>query len=184
MEVLPSPGFQGIACIVEQRPVILLGYKHDEPGRVAFLVAHEAGHVAAGHCAPDAPVVDEEDEISDDTDIERQADENATQVLVGDSRVPQLSGTIKDFKDLARLASNVERTNGADASAVIFAWARRTDDYATATMAVKALYRSTGARKLLRHAFDSHVDIAAAAETDRALLHCVHGASTLDEAAR
>lgn len=183
MEMLPSPSFQGIACVVEHRPVILLGYKHDEPGRVAFLVAHEAGHVAAGHCAPDQPVVDEEDEISDDADIERQADDYATQVLVGGSRVPQLSGAIRDFKALAVLASNIERTNGADASAAIFAWARQTGDYATATMAVKALYRSTGARRLLRQAFDGHVDIVAAAETDRALLRCVQGASTLDEAA-
>lgn len=143
MEMLPTPSFQGIACIVEQRPVILLGYKHDEPGRVAYLVVHEAGHVASGHCAADQPVVDEEDEISDDADVERQADEYATQVLVGDSRVPQLPSSLRDFKDLARRASEIERANGADASAAVFEWARRTGDYATATMAVKALYRNT-----------------------------------------
>lgn len=182
VEGLPTPGFQGIACIVEQQPVILLGYKHDEPGRVAFIVAHEAGHVALDHCAPDQPVVDEEDEISDDADVERQADAYATQVLVGDSRVPQLLSSLRDFKDLARQASKEEGANGADASVVIFDWARRTGDYATATMAVKALYRNTGARELLREAFDRHVDIEAAAETDRALLRCFRSASMLDEA--
>jgi hypothetical protein len=185
LDLLPTPFFQGMACIVENRPVILLGYKHDEPGRVAFLVAHEAGHIAAGDCAPDQPVVDEEDEITDDADVERHADLYATHVLVGDASVPQVEGIgSRDFKDLARQASHIERTAGADASSVIFSWARRTGDYATATMAVKALYRSTGAQKQLHQLFDRHVDLAAAAETDRALLLCVHGESALDEAAR
>jgi Zn-dependent peptidase ImmA (M78 family) len=184
LDLLPSPGFQGIACIVENRPVILLGYKYDEPGRAAFLIAHEAGHVAAGDCALDAPVVDEEDEITDDAEMERRADLYATQVLMRDTKVPQLSTVeIKDFKDLARRASELERVAGADASAVIFTWARQTGDYATATMAVRALYRSTGARKELRQLLDLHVNVGGAPETDRALLRCVHGDRNENEAA-
>lgn len=174
LDILPAPYFQGMACIVEDRPVILLGYKHDEPGRVAFLIAHEAGHIAAGDCAPEQPVVDEEEEIADDTDIERLADLYATKVLVGSINVPQLENIeARDFKELARQASATERTAGADASSMIFAWARRTGDYATATMAVQALYRNTGARKILRRLFASRVDLAGATETDRDLLRCV-----------
>lgn len=185
LDILPVPSFQGIACIVENRPVILVGHRHDEPGRVAFLVAHEAGHVAAEDCAPDQPVVDEEDEITDDSETERRADSYATQVLVGDVAVPELDGPRpENFKVLAQRASDLERTRGADASAVIFAWARQTGDYATATMAVKALYRATGARKELRRLFASHVDVASAAETDRALLRCVLDEPALDEATR
>ena len=41
---LPSPSFQGIATIIEGRPVIVIGQRHDIPGRVGFFVAHEAGH--------------------------------------------------------------------------------------------------------------------------------------------
>jgi len=172
IDMLPMPSFQGMCCIVESRPVILLGYKHDEPGRVAFLVAHEVGHVTAGDCAPERPVVDEEDEITDETDIERRADRYATHVLIGSDTVPKIdAGT---FKDLARGASERERETGADASMVIFAWARRTGDYAMATMAVKALYRHLGARQHLHELFDRHVDVSAAAETDRALLRCVY----------
>jgi Zn-dependent peptidase ImmA (M78 family) len=182
LDVLPAPSFQGIACVVEDRPVILLAHKHDEPGRVAFLAAHEAGHVAAGDCIPGQPVVDEEEEIGDDTDIESRADRYATRVIIGDDAVPDVDGGA--FKELARLAAKVESTTGADASAVIFAWARRTDDYAKATMAVKALYRGAGARRQLRQAFDRYVDLDAATESDRALLRCVHGDPERDEAAR
>lgn len=173
IDVLPAPTFQGLACIVEGRPVILLGHKIDQPGRVAYVVAHEAGHVVAGDCAPDQPVVDEEEEIADDSDMERNADLFATRVLVGRDDVPEIVDG--DFRELARRADALEREIGAEASTIIFAWARRTGEYATASMAVKALYRNSGARNRLREHFDRHVDIDAATETDRSLLCCVYG---------
>lgn len=180
LEVLPVPSFQGMACIAEGHPVVLLGHKHDEPGRVAFFCAHEVGHVIAGDCATDRPVVDEEEEIADDTEIERRADRYATRLLVGGDTVPGIQAT--GFKDLAREASEIERKTGADASAVIFAWARMTGDYTTAAMAVRALYRHVGARRQLREMFDRYVVVSAAAETDRALLRCVYGDPELYEA--
>lgn len=181
LDVLPSPSFQAMSCIAEVRPVILLGHKYDEPGRAAFLIVHEVGHLVAGDCAPDRPVVDEEEEITDNTEIEHRADEYATHVLIGADSVPEIDG--ESFKDLARSASEIEKKTGADASTVIFAWARRTGDYATATMAVRALYRHLGARRKLRELFDRYVDLSSAAETDRALLRCVHGDPEHNEAA-
>ncbi len=160
-----------MACIVDGRPAIVIGYKHDEPGRVAFLIAHEAAHIAAGDCALGRPVVDEEDEISDHADIESRADAYATRVLIGSAEVPNMdTPATRDFKDLARQAISIEHESGADASIVIFAWARGPGDYATATMAVKALYRNVGARRQLREHFAQNVNIADASETDRALL--------------
>jgi len=172
IEILPMPGFQAMCCIADGRPVILLGHKHEEPGRVAFVITHEVGHITAGDCAPDRPVVDEEDEITDNSEIELRADRYATQVLIGGDNVPVVDAT--NFKELARRASELERKTGADASMTIFALARRTGDYAMATMAVKALYRHFGARQLLHTLFDRHVDVAGATETDRALLQCVY----------
>ena len=173
LDVLPAPSFQGAACIVEGRPAILLGHKHDEPGRIGFLVAHEVRHIAADDCKLDQPVFDEEEEVRDDSEIERNADRYATQVLVGGDSVPRLKG--ENFRQLARDASQLERTGGADASVILFAWAASTGDYAKASMAAKALYRGTGARRQLREQFDRHVDLDAATESDRALLRCVHG---------
>ncbi len=72
--LLPTPGFQGLAAVVEDRPVVVLGHRHDEPGRVAFRIAHEAGHIAKGDCTPDAPVVDEDEEILQDDEMEELAD--------------------------------------------------------------------------------------------------------------
>jgi len=173
IDVLPAPSFQGVACIVEGRPVILMGHRYDEPGRAAFLIAHEAGHLAAGDCSPDQPVVDQTDEVLDDSLIERRADRYATRALVGGDEPPPVEAT--DFKELARQAAHLERQTAVDASLIIFAWAARTGDYAKASMAVRALYRGIGARRKLRQYVDQYVDLEAANETDRALLRCVWG---------
>ncbi len=179
IEVLPAPNFQGMACIIEDRPIILLGQRHDEPGHVAFIIAHEAGHIAAGDCAPGQPVVDEAGEVEDDADMERDADNFAKLVLLGSDSIPEL--TDGNYNQIAEQADQIEQDTGADASLIIFNWARQTRDYTTASMAVKALYVSVGARRNLRRHFDHHVNLDAASETDRALLRCVYGDHKINE---
>jgi len=183
LDVLPTPSFQGAACIVQDRPVILLGHKYDAPGRVAFLVAHEAGHIAAGDCTPDQPVVEEEEEVRDDASIERSAERYAIRALVGGDSIPLVDREHGvNFKKLATVAAQLERTSGADAGIIIFAWAARTGDYTTASMAVQALYRGSGARRLLRQHFTRHIDLDAATDGDAALLRCVYGEPERDAA--
>lgn len=174
VDMLPSPSFQGLAAIVHDRPVIVVGYKHDEPGRAAFRVSHEAGHVANADCTADAPVVDEDEEIASEDEIEERADRFALRVLVGRDVIPSVEDEWSaDYRELAKRAVSVEKETGADAAAVIFSWARATGDYATATMATRSLYRATGARRSLREWFSRHVDVGAAAESDRELLRAV-----------
>ena len=173
IDTLPTPGFQGLACIVEGRPTILLGQRYDEPGRTAFIVAHEFGHISSGDCAPEHPVVDEEAQVMDGSCMEKSADRYATQVLVGENAIPEIVGN--DYRELAQNAANLESERGADAGAIIYAWASRARDYSQASMAVKALYRGSGALRLLRRHFESNVNIEDASETDRALLGCVLG---------
>lgn len=173
VETLPAPTFQGAAFVVHGRPVIVVGHKHDEPGRVALLLAHEAGHVAAGDCQEGQPLVDEEDEVLDDAEIEQRANDYARSVLMGGDAVPSVTG--ENFKTLAEDALQIERSTGADASTVIFAWAARSGDYPTASMAVKALYRGSGAKRRLQEHLERHVDAKAATESDQALLRCARG---------
>ena len=179
IEALPSPNFQGIACIIAERPIILLGQRHDEPGHVAFIIAHEAGHIAAGDCAPGQPVVDEVGEMEDDAEMEHDADNFAKLVLLGSDGNPDLTGG--NYKQIAEQADQIEQETGADANFIIYNWARQTRDYATAAMAVKALYGNVGARRKLRRYFDQHVNLDVASETDRALLRCVYGDPEIDE---
>jgi hypothetical protein len=179
IEVLPAPNFQGIACIIDNRPIILLGQRHDEPSHVAFIIAHEAGHITAGDCAPGQPVVDEAGEVDDEADMERDADSFAKLALLGSGIIPDLTG--ENYKQIAKQADQIEQDTGADASLIIFNWARQTRDYTKASMAVKALYVNVGARRKLRQHFDHHVNLDDASETDHALLRCVYGDTEINE---
>lgn len=182
LDVLPSPSFQGMACVADGRPAALIGYKHDEPGRIAFILAHEAGHVAAGDCTPAQPIVDVDEgtDITNHGDIEFLADQYAIRMVIGSDAIPNIDGI--DFRELARQASRIERATGADATAMIFGWARRNKNYKEATKAIKALYRATGARSILYQLLKKHVDFTTASESDRALLQCAFNGLEADEA--
>lgn len=175
LETLPSPTFQGMSCIVDDHPVIFLGHKYDEPGRVAFIVCHEVGHVAIGDCSTDAPVLHETDGVRDDSPTEKNADSFATRMLVGDNPRAFLEGEDVDAKILAQKAFDLEIQTGADASSLIYSWAARTLNYPTATMAVKALYRSSGAQNRLREFIVQYVDLDSVGDSDRSLLNCIYG---------
>jgi Zn-dependent peptidase ImmA (M78 family) len=171
LDNVPQPSFQGIACITAATPVILLGHRYDAPGRVAYIIAHELGHIALGHCDPVHLVADEEGGVPDDDAMERAADAFATKVLIGENALPELSA--ENFRQLAQAAAQIETENGTDATFTIFSWAARTRDYQTASRAVAALYRANGARREVSRAFERHVNLDEASETDRALLECV-----------
>jgi hypothetical protein len=171
VDFLPAPSFQGLACIIGDRPVILLGQKHDAPGRLAFFIAHEVGHIASGDCTPDQPIIDEDELVVDDTSTEIKAEAYAVEALFGGIDVAEIDAG--DYKELAKRAIEIERSDGIDAGATIFRWAAKTSDYALASLAVQALYRASGARRLLRRAFDEYVDVESATESDRSLLLCI-----------
>ena len=181
VETLPAPSFQGLVAVVDGRPVIVIGHDLDEPARLAFIIAHEVAHIVFGDCAPGRPVVDEQEEVSDDHEIETRADGYASDFMTGGVAVPQVHAT--GFKDLAMKAAAIEKEQSIDASSVVWAWARRTGDYAVATMAAQALYRTKGGKRVLRGLFDQHVDLENALDSDRALLRCLYGDPQRDAAA-
>lgn len=182
VEVLPVPKFQGLACMLDNRPVILLGHGHDEPARVAFFVAHEAAHIVHGDCTPGEPVVDEEENVDDPARTEQRADRYAWSLLTGGIEVPSIQAA--SFKDVANAAASVEVRHGIDAGVVAWSWANRTRDFQTGALALKALYRAEGSRRVLRQHFDLNVDLDRSTEGDRALLSCVYGAPERDAVAR
>jgi len=177
VDLLPTPNFQGLACVIDNRPIIVVGHQYEAPGRVAFVVGHEAGHIAAGDCSAEKLVVDQDEEVEDDSDIECRADLYSTRLLIGSDRAPMVAGA--NFLELAKQAVGFERTQGADATTTLFAWARTNRDYPTASMAVKAMYRHLGGRALLRKHVLANVDFDSATESDRSLLRLVIGDTEL-----
>jgi hypothetical protein len=173
LQTCPSPTFQALAAVVDSVPVIVLGHRIDEPGRVAFLVAHEIAHVAYGDCQAECPIIEASDETADDADIEVRADAFAQSLLMGSREAPIVQAA--DYRALAEAAYKLETGAGIDAGAVIWAWASKTRDYASAQRALSALYRNVGAQRELLRRFESFVDLENATDSDRDLLRCVVG---------
>ncbi len=174
-DYVPRPRFQALACVVEDHPVVVLGHKYEEPGRVAFLIAHEIGHISAGHCTESITILDENAEVNDDSPDEIEANEYAQDFLVG-PEVPTLIHAWEhlDARALAEKASQIEAETGADASYMIYRWAAKTLDYPMAAAAVRALYRASGAQRQLSDLYLANVHAIDASESDMGLLQCVY----------
>lgn len=175
---LPSPKYQGLACIALRRPVIVLGHALDEPPRLAFFIAHETGHVVQGDCAPDQPVVDEDDEAPDAADVESRADAYAWATVSGGRATADLGNG--SSRDVANRAAAIEDEHGVDAGAVVWGWANRTQRFQDGQLALKALYLAQGGQRVLQELFEQFVDVAGANETDAALLRCVGSGAERD----
>jgi Zn-dependent peptidase ImmA (M78 family) len=173
VQVMPSPSFQGMVCLIDGRPVLILAHDFDEPARLAFIIAHEAAHAVFGDCEPGHPIIDEDDATDDDRDTERRADTYAIRVLAGPERLPSLESA--EPKDLATQAYALEEKTGVDAALIVRRWGKENKRYDLATLAVQALYRDKRGKRLIREAFDRHIDLEGASESDRALLRCLHG---------
>lgn len=182
VEISPSPRFQGLACIVDGRPAVLIGHDIDAPARLLSHAIHEVGHIVHGDCEAGAPVVDEDDEVRDRDEMEQRADQYALVTAVGRDRLPAAPSS-EDFKHLASVAARHARERRVDPGALLWAWAPQIRDYGRVTMALKALYRDRGGARILRRLFDQYVDIAAASDTDRTLLRSVKGDAERDAAA-
>jgi Zn-dependent peptidase ImmA (M78 family) len=173
---LPSPRFDGMATLVDGRPVIVLGHNHDEPFRLAFAIAHEVGHHVRGDCLPGRPIVDENETTEDGSAMEQAAEAYARSVLTKDLVFPDL--VVRNAQDLARQASAHSKTLQVDAAAILWDWARnwqrrgsnRDKDFETRTLAVRALAKDVHGHQILRDAFEEHVRYSDASESDRDLL--------------
>jgi hypothetical protein len=109
----------------------------------------------------------------DDAEMEQRADEYATILMTGGADVPDVRAS--GFRELALKAAAVEKEDDIDASAVVWAWARRTGNYAMATMASQALYRTKGGKRTLRESITRNLRFDDASDSDRALLRCLAG---------
>lgn len=173
---LPSPRFQGLACILDGRPFVLIGHDIDMPARLFSHLAHEAGHIAAGDCAEDAPVIDEDDEVQDRSQIERAADRYAVIAALGE-QLPEPPGStiMEDFQRLARTGATQAKARHLDAGSLLWHWAVKTREFSMGTLSIKAIYKHLGGARAIRAKFDEYVDIDSASDSDRALLRCVKG---------
>lgn len=148
------------------RPIILIVRKEVAPAKLAYLVSHEVGHVMSGHLKADnnAVLVDDtlpvdEQGVAKDDD-ERIADSYAMELLGGETlrQAGIALGKQDEEVKLAVAALKASKDTGLDAGQVILSWARRTEDWKLAGIAMRYLMTAQAAPIVINDVAKRYID--------------------------
>lgn len=157
-------------CVrVGDRPVTMVVRKEMHPPKLAYLVAHELGHVMSGHLravnnavlVDDALPIDAQQSLSDED--EREADAYAMSVLGGEAlraACESLVGSTYSDLALAVAALKASNGNGLEAGQVILGWGRLSNDWKTANMALRYLLNVQPAPEVINAVAKKYIDVA------------------------
>lgn len=130
------------------RPVVMVVRKETALAKLAYLIAHETGHVMSGHLSSDENSALVDDTLPVDSQQtffdqdENQADVYAMTLLGGSDLLAsskKLAGPTYSEMSLAAAALGEARSRKLDAGQVILGWARLTEDWKLANMALRFL---------------------------------------------
>lgn len=175
---------------VAQRPVILVVRKEAAPARLTYLVAHEAGHVMSGHLKADnnAVLVDDtlpvdEQGFAKDED-EKVADAYAMELLGGTVLLracEALAAKRVDEVNLAIGALHASKDNGLDAGQVLLGWARLTQDWKLAGLAMRYLLTTQAAPVVVNDVARKYLNWEALSADGLDHVSTLTGIGTVDE---
>lgn len=120
--------FDGVAGVFKGCPVIATGKNHKSSAWMAFIVAHELGHIISGHVQEGECIVDEKIELDGETDPqEKEADRFAVELIYGKNNVNYLqSGYLTANKLVNYALSQAEKDVVNPASIVLnHAWHKK-----------------------------------------------------------
>ncbi len=138
------PKMDGMVVSIKERPAIVLAKQTQFQAWMAFILAHEMGHLSNGHCSNGEMLVDESlDETSlkegEGDKEEREADQYALVLLAGDEELAiDFPGTMKP-KEISRYAMDYHRQHRVDAGHVILNYAYRSGEWQRSIAALKVL---------------------------------------------
>ena len=147
-----------LTTMIGDRPVIVVMNGRKSPSWIAFIIAHELGHIHRGHLKPGQTLVDEKIETQVEDKDELEANEFAAILLTGQSDLglhstrnlgpPQLAAQALAFGKKYRVAPGVAALN----------YGFTTGGWAVANGAVALLEKGDDAGVDLRAALAAHVD--------------------------
>jgi hypothetical protein len=154
-------------CVrIGNRPVILVVRHEAAAARLAYLVAHEVGHIMSGHLRSDSNAVLVDDTLPVDKqgfatdEDEKTADQYAMELLGGRVLLQACMsiGPQSSEVKLAVAALQASKGNGLDAGQVILGWARNTQDWQTAGLAMRYLMTSQPAPVMMNDIATGYLD--------------------------
>lgn len=150
-----------LTTMVGDRPVIVVLNARKSPSWIAFIVAHELGHIHEKHLKPGQTLVDEKIDIEAGEKDEMEANDFAVRLLTGfgdlglnstrSMGMPQLASAAKTFGMSYRIAPGVAALN----------YGFTTGRWSVANGAVSLLEKDDDAAVYLKQAMEAHLDLDA-----------------------
>lgn len=191
LDYLPTKAkrMAGMVTRINDRPVIVLGYKNDQHAKQLFVLSHELGHLQKGHIKENETLIDEDldsitEKISGDKkarqDIEeKEADEYALKILRGNQGIPyNILGRPDSPTTLAVNAIKASKSINVDPGHIILSFAHETHDWITAHQALAFIPKTNDALKIIKSEFLSNVDLTQLSEENRAYLLSMQNIAT------
>lgn len=169
LKKLPTGAKKPVALttMVGERPVIMVLNARRSPSWIAFIVAHELGHIHHKHLKPGQTLVDEKIDKTSDENEEGEANDFASLLLTGHRDlglnstrrmgIPQLAEAAATFGKNYRIAPGVAALN----------YGFTTGEWPLAIGAVSLLEKNDDATVDLKQAMEAHLDLEALTEDMR-----------------
>jgi hypothetical protein len=189
--VIPIPNLpvgvrkmDGAVIKVGDRPSIIVSKKKSSRAWLAFIVAHEIGHIARGHVESGGSIVDVslqeqatyEAESSSDTQ-EREADAFALSLLGGEAVEEEVASwpIWASPVSLAVRARETAETFGVESGHLVLRYAFNTKRWPDAMTALRFLSEDADAESLMKARLESNLDLDLVAEDLQDLMRQVSG---------
>jgi hypothetical protein len=153
-----------LTTMIGNRPVIVVLNGRKSPSWIAFIIAHELGHIQRGHLKPGHTVVDEKiDAQADDAD-EKEANDYASRLLTGHDNLGLHSSRLLDIARLADEVTIFGRDYRVAPGVAALNYGFTTARWAVANGAVALLEREEDAALHLKQAMKKHLKPEALSE--------------------
>jgi len=144
VKAFPTKGKKpdAFATNIDGYPVIVVLSKRSSPSWIAFLVAHELGHIFHGHLKKGESIVDLKMDRSAEGKEEQEANQFAVELLTGQSDLGLHSSIVLTQKKLAEAAKIFGTKYGISPGVVALNYGFTTGAWATANGAVSILEKN------------------------------------------
>lgn len=156
-----------LTTMVGERPVIVVLNARKSPSWIAFIVAHELGHIHHKHLKPGQTLVDEKiDKTSDEKD-ESEANDFAVRLLTGFSDLGLNSTRSMGISQLAKAATTFGQKYRIAPGVAALNYGFTTGMWPVANGAVSLLEKEDDASECLKQSMEEHLDLDALSEDSR-----------------
>lgn len=152
--------FYGIVTRCAENPVVVLSLRDLSPSRLAFILAHELGHIALNHLETGGTISDEEikpDDLQDDQ--ESEANEFAAELILGEPDRVYYFPHSMTAERLAKSAAEKAKRDQNDPGAIAwnYGWYRRSH-FPVARKAARILEQGANAPSLINQHLSQQLD--------------------------